>query len=287
MPRSQAIDPRWATRARRARTLLAERPHAEPLLSFYLSLIELQAPLCNRPDAARWLQAVRTEDGSDLPRLRLERLPLDELSPRFDAFCRGIGETAPEPIVQAARAVAAADSETRTDLLLVLLTGSDFQTPAGTLGCDPAPLAFLPRGFLSPIAEALAGAVSSPTGDTRAPVCPRCGWPPQVSRLEDEPDAQGNRRLVCALCATGWTFPRATCPACGVSGDQGLEFHVDEGLAHVRVEACKTCRCYLKSVDLRVIGLAEPLVDDLATPELDLWAAEQGLEKITPNLLGL
>lgn len=40
-------------------------------------------------------------------------------------------------------------------------------------------------------------------------------------------------------------------------------------------------------MDLRVTGLAVPLVDDLATPELDLWAAEQGLEKIAPNLLGL
>jgi len=53
------------------------------------------------------------------------------------------------------------------------------------------------------------------------------------------------------------------------------------------VEACRTCRRYLKSVDLRVTGLAVPLVDDVATPELDLWAADQGLEKITPNVLGM
>ena len=287
MPRSQVVDPRWATRAHRARALRAERSHAAPLLSFYLSLLELQAPLCDPTDATRWLQAVSAADTSDLPRLQLERLPLDELAPGFGAFCRGIPETAPEPVARAARAVSTAGSERRTDLLLGLLTGSDFQTPAGALACDPAPLAFLPRAFLSPIAEALAGLVSVPTGATPAPVCPRCGWPPQVSRLEDEPDARGNRRLVCALCATAWTFPRAVCPSCGVSGDQGLEFHVDDGLAHVRVEACKTCRRYLKSVDLRVVGVAEPLVDDLATVELDLWAAERGLEKIAPNVLGL
>ena len=287
MPLSQVVDPRWATRANRARTLRAERPHAAPLLTFYLSLLELQRPLCNPADATRWLQAVCAPDTSVLPRLLLERLQLDELSPRFDRFCRGIRETAPEPVARAARAVSVAANETRTDLLLALLTGSDFQTPAGVIGCDPAPLAFLPRGFLSPIAEALAGLVSAPAGATRAPFCPRCGWPPQVSRLEDESDAQGVRRLVCALCATAWVFPRSVCPACDASGDDGLEFHVDEGLAHVRVEACKTCRCYLKSVDLRVLGVAEPLVDDLATPELDLWAARQGLEKIAPNVLGL
>ena len=286
MPRLQAVDPRWAQRAHRARTLCGERPHAAPLLSFYLSLLELQSPLYDPTEATRWLQAVSAPDASDLPRLRLERLPLDELSPRFGAFCRGIPETAPEPIAQAARAVSAASSETRTDLLLALLTGSDFQRTAGTLECDPAPLAFLPRGFLSPLAEALSDLVTS-SGAARTPTCPQCGWPPQVSMLNDEPDALGTRRLVCALCANAWTFPRATCPACAVSGDQGLEFHVDDTTRHVRVEACRTCHRYLKSVDLRVIGLAVPLVDDLATVELDLWAAEQGLEKITPNVLGL
>ena len=82
-------------------------------------------------------------------------------------------------------------------------------------------------------------------------------------------------------------FPRSVCPACGTSGDEGLQFHVHDALPHVRVESCRTCRRYLKSVDLRVLGLAMPLVDDLATVELDLWAAEQGLEKIAPNVLGL
>ena len=286
MPRSQAVDTRWAERARRASTLLAERPHAKPLLTFYLSLLELQAPLCDPTDATRWLQAVSAPDRSDLPRLQLERLPLEELSPRFGAFCRGIPETAPEPVARAARAVSAAGGETRTDLLLALLTGSDFQTPAGTLGCDPAPLAFLPRGFLSPLAEALSDLVT-PSGSARTPTCPQCGWPPQVSMLGDEPDAQNIRRLVCALCATAWVFPRSVCPGCGTSGDEGLQFHVHDALPHVRVEACRTCHHYLKSVDLRVAGLAVPLVDDLATVELDLWAAERGLEKIAPNVLGL
>ena len=104
---------------------------------------------------------------------------------------------------------------------------------------------------------------------------------------DDEPDALGTRRLVCALCATAWVFPRSVCPACDTSGDEGLQFHVHDALPHVRVESCRTCRRYLKSVDLRVLGLAMPLVDDLATVELDLWAAEQGLEKIAPNVLGL
>ena len=287
MNRRSAIDPRWALRARRARTLLAEGPHTEPLLQFYLSLLALQTAVCVPIEVARWLPAVEAASGADVPRVQLERLPLPELSSGLAAFCRGMPETAPAPVAQAAHAVSGAGEQILVDLLLAMLTGADTGAAAWVLGCAPAPLAFLPRGFLSPIAEALAALVSPAGGSARTPACPQCGWPPQVSMLDDEPGAEGNRRLVCALCATAWTFSRAVCPACGASGEDGLEFHVDDGRAHVRVEACQTCRCYLKSVDLRVFGFAEPLVDDLATPELDLWAAEQGLEKIAPNVLGL
>lgn len=283
--RPSDVASRWAHRARRARTLLADRPHTAPLLQFYLSVLELQTAVCAPIDASRWV-AASAAPGGDTPRIQLERLPLDELSVEFSTFCREMPATVPDPVSWAARAVTRAESETQVDLLLSLLTGGEFATLGAALGCEPAPLAFLARAFLSPMAEALSAL--APTGaPTPAPVCPQCGWPPQVSRLEDESHTQGVRRLVCAFCAAAWAFPRAVCPACGVSGDDGLVFHVDEALPHLRVEACKTCRHYLKSIDLRVLGLAEPLVDDLATPELDLWATEQGLDKIAPNLLGL
>ena len=43
----------------------------------------------------------------------------------------------------------------------------------------------------------------------------------------------------------------------------------------------------LKAADLRKDGSAEPVVDEIATVELDLWARERGLLKIQPNVLGL
>jgi formate dehydrogenase accessory protein FdhE len=286
LTRPSAVDARQVARVTRARTLLTERPHTEPLLDFYLSLLDLQAAVCDRSDVARWLPSVKAP-ASEQPLLRLERLPLDELSPRFREFCKGVSASAPEPIRVAARAVVDGDAARRTELLLTLLTGADFQAGAVALASEPVPLAFLARGFLSPIAEALSDLVDVPADAERSPVCPCCGWPPQVSMLRDETETKGIRRLVCAFCATAWVFPRSECPGCSTTDEKGLDLHVDDGAAHVRVEACPRCRRYLKSVDFRVFGLAEPLVDDLATPELDLWAAEQGLEKITPNLLGL
>ena len=286
MNRPSAVATRRAARATRARALLTDRPHTEPLLGFYVSLLDLQAAVCDRNDAARWFPAVEAP-ASEQPRLRLERLPLDVLSPRFRRFCQGVPASAPEPIRLAAQAVSGGDAARRAELLLALLTGADFDAAAAALGSEPVPLAFLARGFLSPVAEALSELIDIPGDAERSPSCPCCGWPPQVSLLRDETETRGIRRLVCAFCAVSWVFPRSSCPGCSTTDEKGLALHVGDTTPHVRVEACSHCNRYLKSVDLRVAGLAEPLVDDLATPELDLWAAEQGLEKITPNLLGL
>jgi FdhE protein len=56
---------------------------------------------------------------------------------------------------------------------------------------------------------------------------------------------------------------------------------------HVRLEECGTCRRYLKTVDLRRRGDAVPVVEELATIELDLWAREKGLTKLHTNVFGL
>lgn len=56
---------------------------------------------------------------------------------------------------------------------------------------------------------------------------------------------------------------------------------------HVRVEACDTCRHYMKTVDLAKDSQAVPVVDELATIPLNLWAVEQGYNKSQLNLLGI
>ena len=55
--------------------------------------------------------------------------------------------------------------------------------------------------------------------------------------------------------------------------------------AHARIDACDTCRTYIKTIDLTKDGLAVPAVDDLATLPLDLWARERGYRRLYPNLL--
>ncbi|HTS24407.1 MAG TPA: formate dehydrogenase accessory protein FdhE, partial [Bryobacteraceae bacterium] len=56
---------------------------------------------------------------------------------------------------------------------------------------------------------------------------------------------------------------------------------------HVRVEACDSCHTYINSVDLTRNGLAVPVVDELATVSLNVWAEQRGYAKLQLNLLGM
>jgi formate dehydrogenase maturation protein FdhE len=55
----------------------------------------------------------------------------------------------------------------------------------------------------------------------------------------------------------------------------------------VRIEACETCRRYVKSIDLSQDARPIPEVDDLVSLSTDLRAAEQGFERIEPGLAGI
>ncbi len=114
--------------------------------------------------------------------------------------------------------------------------------------------------------------------------CPRCRALPVVGVLREE--GHGARRsLVCARCLTEWEYLRVFCPSCGEHRFDALPVYAAEQFAHVRVEACDSCRRYLKTIDLTRDGHAVPIVDDFASLPLDLWAREQGYARICANLL--
>jgi len=94
------------------------------------------------------------------------------------------------------------------------------------------------------------------------------------------------KSLICMLCAHEWNFRRIYCPACGEEREPQMAFYSAPEIAHVRVDVCDTCHTYLKTIDLTKTGLAVPIVDELATIPLDLWAREHGYHKLQINLLG-
>lgn len=123
-------------------------------------------------------------------------------------------------------------------------------------------------------------------GEAASSTCPCCGSKPVVGVLRGEGDG-AKRALICSLCALEWPYRRLICPNCGEEDKNKLPVYTAAQIDYVRVEACDTCRTYLKSVDLTKDGFAVPEVDEIATVALNLWADENGYTKIETNVLGM
>jgi FdhE protein len=145
--------------------------------------------------------------------------------------------------------------------------------------------AFFVHALLQPQAEYLAGRTITPT-ESSPPLCPFCNSKPQVGVLRPEGDG-AKRSLICSLCSTEWNFRRVVCPSCGEENKDLLPVFIASEFDYVRVEACDTCRTYIKSIDLSKNGHAVPVVDELASVSLNLWAQENKYSKLSPNLFGV
>ena len=147
---------------------------------------------------------------------------------------------------------------------------------------------YLSRALLRPYVEVLATLGVAPERTRRTGCCPFCGGAPWIAarRTAAEADAAA-RFLGCALCGREWPVGRICCPSCQEEDPERLPSYRGDRYAAARVEACETCRHYVKSIDLTIDGRAIPEVDDLASLPLDLWAAEQGFARIEPGMAGI
>ena len=138
------------------------------------------------------------------------------------------------------------------------------------------------RALMQPYAEHF----KKPQAGKSGSVCPSCGSKPVVGVHRGEGDG-AKRALICHLCSLEWPYRRLICANCGEEDKEKLPVYVAAKIDHIRVEACDTCRTYLKSVDLTKDGFAVPNVDEIATVVLNLWAEEHGYTKIETNVLGM
>jgi len=147
---------------------------------------------------------------------------------------------------------------------------------------------YLSRAMLRPYVEILRERSVHPDRDRARGRCPFCGGAPTVACRRAESDSDGSARsLVCGLCALEWSFQRIQCPACFTESPEHLPSYASDSHAAARIEACETCRRYVKSIDLKTEPRAVPEIDDLVSLSLDLWALEQGFTRIEPGLAGL
>lgn len=107
--------------------------------------------------------------------------------------------------------------------------------------------------------------------------CPICGAVPAMGEFGGE---EGQKKLHCSICATGWEMTRLKCSYCGNEESDSLEYFTAEGDSGYRVDICRKCSCYLKVVDSRELGEGLPMdVEDLNTMHLDLLAQKEGFAK--------
>jgi formate dehydrogenase maturation protein FdhE len=265
---------RWDMRIHRADELASMYPFAAEALRFYSQLAAFQRSLYAHVEKA-------LADGPKASGLPLrDDLDLFLLLPRFSPFLAVIEQIAPLPVKETAASLAQQGPARWRQLI------EDFWKYEGSGERNGTPSeSWLAWTFLQPYAEYLAGR-QKPVSEGGAPLtCPLCGARPIVGVLRGEGEG-AKKSLICMLCAHEWVFRRIYCPACGEEREPQMAFYSAPEIAHVRVDVCDTCHTYLKSIDLTKTGLAVPIVDELATIPLDLWAREHGYEKLQTNLLG-
>jgi FdhE protein len=258
----------WDTRVERAKRLAAADEAVRPLLTFYAGLLGLQRDIANL--------LIAGDHGPLTGSLAHDRI---RLRPGLPAFLEAIERSGPELLAREARGLLNRPESVRHDLLADCWT-------------SPSDRQFFAKAVLQPYAEMLAAAGVAPVdrplprADNR---CPFCGGMPQLSVLQSAGGSLdgGGRALLCATCLTVWPFRRVLCTHCGEEDEHKLGYFQSPDCEHLRIDACDTCRRYLKSVDLTRLGLAVPIVDEVAGASLDLWALDRGYQKIELNLVGL
>lgn len=256
----------WERQTARAIELTDSVAGSAELLGFYSRLLHAQSQVFQHCITSR--SNLSGELNADLPTLRTA----------FDAILSAAEVAGPERLVEQARGLKHATTDEMDHLLL-------------SYWSDPSDTDFFAKAFLQPYGQFVASTAprlyqGSHVAEWR---CPLCGGKPQLSILEHKESGaeSGNRDLMCAKCVSVWPFRRAVCAHCGEEEPTRLARYESPAFSHVRVEACETCKHYLKNIDWTRTRKAEAMVDEVAAAPLDLWAVEHGYTKIELNLVGL
>jgi FdhE protein len=275
MTTAQTAGTDYDARIRRAERLSTEHAFATEVLDFYKHVASFQKTLRANLSASSGTKS----SGAPADAFR-DQLDLTVLLPHFRGFLSVTERHGPPALVESARQMSLLPADSWIASL------EAYWAHAGRYDQQVGALAqFIPRAFLQPCAEFRAAQLPRAPVVVTPRVCPLCESRPLLGVLRPEGDG-GKRFLVCSFCLQEWEFRRILCPTCGEEAESKLPVYVAEQFPHVRVEACDTCKFYLRTIDLTKDGHAIPLIDDLAAIPLTLWAHEHGFSRLQPNLLG-
>jgi formate dehydrogenase maturation protein FdhE len=265
--RASAVGSEFERRAARADALARESAAGAEPLRFAAGLYRAQGRLAAELDAFDAEDPLTGHADRDADRIR----------ERAEPVLRFAAESGPERLSGEARARLRDSAATARTRLLVYWSGDR------GAGED-----YLSRAILRPYVELLRALNRPPDRIHRNGRCPFCGGGPWVAARREGSLMEGARRqLACSLCGVEWPFGRILCPSCLEQDPVKLPSFASQTHPTVRIEACETCRRYVKSLDLSEDARPIPEVDDLASLALDLWAGERGFTRVEPGLAGI
>lgn len=254
-----------------------------------LDLLEALAPtLAAAPAPAESVVLDRLADGLPVLRAELAPLPFERLTPAMRDLCRAI-EAATGYL--AARRVAEALEGGAVDpaRLLALVCQRD-EAGVGQMASDAglvldvlwlvADLTAAPAVHLHQLAALRDRQPDSPVREALERwgqgFCPACGsWPVLAQYFF------GERLPTCGFCGCLWRLKAEWCVYCTHRGERFRTIVPQRGQTGRRLELCRACGGYLKTIDVEALTPFPLLaIEDLATSDLDQAARHHGFRRM-------
>jgi FdhE protein len=264
--------------------IVKKRPLYKEALSLYkdlMTLLDGTEPEITYAETSKTLREVKEKEG--FPLFSTESLPLD-LKAASSLFQRllehlSLKKRKDKQALEKALSKVRADSQWVRGIINAFLAGNEetLFKMAKEVGMEPAVLKFLIYMALKPSLNALKESAKEKIekDSWQYGYCPLCGSYPDMAYL----DEQGTKFLHCQLCGYEWRYPRLKCPFCKNEKTKELGYFESDQEEGFRVDFCKKCNHYVKTLDMRVAGQPAPMeLESLTTLHLDMLAQEQGFK---------
>ena len=287
--RRQRADARWTTLATESPHLARALTLQRRTLGAQFDLLRAVAPLvADSPIPSETTVLDHLADGLPVLRANIGPLPVDVLTPVMADL--GSAITGATGYAAARRVADALTSGTVDPARLLALVYQRDQDGVRQLAADHAlvvdmlwllgDLVVAPIVHLQQRAALRDGQPDSPVREAlerwTPGYCPACGsWPALAEFFF------GERLLRCAFCACTWRPAVDRCAYCNEKGEHFTTVVPDRQQPGRRVELCRACGGFLKSLDVELVT-PFPLVaiEDLASADLDQAALHHGFKRL-------
>jgi FdhE protein len=278
---------------RRWRAIREARPELAPAVDLQRRLLELVVSLAASIDrgrlprlslppkylAAKLVRGVPAFAGEPIP------LPVPALTPVLLDLCRALATGGAGEAADHIRDAIEAGGIEPGSLLTASLSRNQTAIRTGAVhrGLSPDLVWLVAELAVGPYVHALQHSLFAGSGDALGAAldgwtqgyCPACGSWPAVAEV-----VGGHRTLRCSFCSSAWELPSYACIYCDRADDQFVTAAPDDVRKDRRVEVCRACGGYLKSLDIVELSPFPLLsISDIETTDLDIAAMEQGYRR--------